>query len=137
MSYRRVHAVLLSIAAVLGGFSALSGTRNSKYAGFARKIAAIFAKKFHRYVSVIYYLVLFVTFIYRAIQTYDLRGAVFYSLHGRLVLLTVLFSLVGIVSGIPMLSEASNPRLVHWVSNVTAYLLFLITMILGVLRVLG
>lgn len=133
----RIHAMLLSVAAVLGGFSALSGMRNSQSANLARKIPAIFAKKYHRYVSAIYYLVLFVTFTYWALQTYDLRGAIFYSLHGRMALLTVLFSLVGIISGIPMLSESSRFRFIHWVSNVTAYVLLLITIIFGILRVLG
>ena len=133
----RIHAMLFSVAVVLGGFSVLSGMRNSQSAKLARKIPAIFAKKYHRYVSAIYYLVLFVTFTFWALQTYDLRGAIFYTLHGRMALLTIVFSVVGIVSGIPMLSGSSRFRLVHWVSNVTAYVLLLITIILGVLRVLG
>jgi hypothetical protein len=54
-----------------------------------------------------------------------------------LALLTVLFSIVGVVSGIPMLSDSSRFRFVHWVSNMTAYTLLLVTIVLGILRVYG
>jgi len=132
-----IHAALLSLAAVLGGFSALSGIRNSQSAVLAKKIPPIFAKRYHRYVSGVFYLVVFSAFLYWALVTYDLRGAVFYSLHGRLALLTVLFSIVGVISGIPMLSDSSRFRFVHWVSNMTAYALLLVTIVLGLLRVYG
>jgi len=132
-----VHAVLLSIAAVLGGFSALSGMRNSKSATIAKRIPAIFAKKYHRYVSASFYLILFSTFIYWSITTYDLRGAVFYTFHGRIALLTILFSVVGVVSGIPILGGSGKFKLMHWMSNMGAFLLLLITIVLGIMRAIG
>jgi DMSO/TMAO reductase YedYZ molybdopterin-dependent catalytic subunit len=131
-----VHAVLLSVAAGLGTFSALSGMRNSQSAVFARRVPAIFAKKYHRYVSGAFYLLLFGTFIFWAVETYDFRGAVFYTLHGRLALLTVLFGLAGFVTGIPML-YSDKLRSAHWSLNMAAFLLLLITIVLGILQATG
>lgn len=97
-----VRALLLSVGAVLGDFSALSGLRNSKSATVAKRIPAIFAKKYHRHVSALLYLILFGTFIYWSMAAYDLRGAILYTFHGQIVLLTILFSVVRVASGILM-----------------------------------
>jgi DMSO/TMAO reductase YedYZ molybdopterin-dependent catalytic subunit len=130
----RLHATLLSITAVLGGFSALSGLKNAENARAAKALPKFFAKKYHRYVSAVYYLLLFGTFLFWAAQTFELRGALFYSLHGRLALLTMIFSIIGIISGLPMLAKPSRLRWLHWVSNMTAYLLLLATVVLGILK---
>jgi len=126
---------LLSVTAVLGGFSALSGIRNAENAKAAKQLPKFFARKYHRYFSLAFYVLLFGTFLFWAAQTFELRGALFYSLHGRLALLTMIFSTVGIISGIPMLSRPAKLRWLHWVSNMTAYLLLLATVILGILRI--
>lgn len=70
----QAHALLHSVAAVLGGFSALSGLRNSQSARIAKRLPGILSKKYHRYVSAGYYLILFATFAFWALQTQDLRG---------------------------------------------------------------
>ena len=130
----RLHAALLTACAGLGAFSALSGIRNAEGAKLARRLPGFFARRYHRYVSAAYYLLLFATFLFWAAQTFELRGAVFYSLHGRLALLTILFAAAGLISGLPMLSHPPKLRWLHWVSNMTAYLLLLVTIVLGVLR---
>ncbi len=130
----RLHAALLSATAVIGAFSALSGLRNAENANFAKRLPRIFSSKYHRYVSLAYYVLLFGTFLFWASQTLELRGALFFSLHGRLALLTVIFAILGIVSGVPMLTRPPKLRWFHWVSNMTAFLLLLATIILGVLR---
>jgi hypothetical protein len=130
----RAHAVLLSITAVLGAFAALSGMRNSKDAKAAKRLPKIFSSKYHRYISLAYYLLLFGTFLFWASQTLALRGALFYTLHGRLALLTVIFATVGLISAVPMLAKTPKLRWFHWVANMTAYLLLLATIILGILR---
>jgi DMSO/TMAO reductase YedYZ molybdopterin-dependent catalytic subunit len=132
----KVHAALLSVAAGLGTFSALSGMRNSQTATLAKRIPAIFAKRYHRYVSGAFYLLLFGTFLFWALETYDLRGALFYTLHGRMALLTVLFGLVGVLTGLPMLS-GDRIRVAHWVANMTAFLLLIVTIALGIARAVG
>ncbi len=130
----RVHASLLTVAAVLGGFSALSGMRNAENARTAKRLPSIFSSKYHRYVSVAYYLLLFGTFVFWSSQTFQLRGSLFYSIHGRIALLTVIFAVMGVISGIPMLAKPPKWRWFHWVANMTAYLLLLATIVLGILR---
>jgi hypothetical protein len=124
----------MTVTAALGGFAALSGMRNAENAIAAKRLPAIFSTKYHRYVSLAYYLLLFGTFLFWSSQTLVLRGSLFYSLHGRLALLTVIFAIIGIISAIPMLARPPRLRWLHWVTNMTAYLLLLATIFLGVLR---
>ena len=128
----RVHALLLSVAAVFGTFSAFSGMRNSRQAGVASRLPAIFAKKYHRYSSYAFYGMLFVVFLFWVAEVYASRGAVFYTLHGRLALLTVAFGFVGAITGSSMLKDPRRFVTVHWVANMSAYLLLLITIALGI-----
>jgi hypothetical protein len=88
-------------------------------------------------VSIAFYLVLILTFIYWITITNDLRGAVFYSLHGRLALLTIIFALGGIFTGIGMARDPNRYRFAHWVSNMTCLALMGVTIVLGVLLALG
>lgn len=133
----QLHAGLLSIAAVLGAFSALSGLKSSQTTRLADRVPEVFPKRYHRYVSAAFYLVLFGTFIYWTIVTYEDRGAVFYSLHGRLALLAVAFSLLGAISGIVLISKPDRYRALHFAFAFTGYVLLLITIILGVLLAAG
>ena len=133
----QVHAVLLSFAAVFGGFAAISGLRNSTTTNLAERTPELFPRRLHRYISGAYYLILFGTFIYWALSTYDYRGAVFYSFHGRIALLTILFSLVGIATGVPLLSGSKRYRVMHFVFNMAGYALLLITIVLGIIRAAG
>jgi hypothetical protein len=66
----------------------------------------------------------------------NMRGSLFYSAHGRLALATVIFSAAGILTTIPLLRGFDRVRTIHWSLNMTAYVLFLITILLGILRAL-
>lgn len=132
-----VHAFLMTIALALGVFSTVSGLRNSLDDMVASRIPDFFTRKYHRYVSVAFYLILILTFLYWITITQELRGAVFYSLHGRLALLTVIFAVVGIITGAGMIKDPKRFRYIHWVSNLTTISLMVITAILGVLLASG
>jgi len=132
-----LHAALLSFAAIIGFFAALSGLRNSSTTELAGRIPELFPKRYHRYISGTYYFVLFAAFIFWAFSTYDYRGAVFYSLHGRLALITVLFSLVGLVTGLILQSDPKRYRVTHFVFNMAGYLLLLVTIALGIITAIG
>jgi hypothetical protein len=133
----RVHAILLSVAAVLGGFSALSGMRNSRSKELSSRMPAIFPQKYHRYVSVAYYAVLLLTFVYWAAVTFDYRGALFYSFHGRIALITIALSVVGVVTSLPILAGRDRWRTAHLMSNLGGYIMLLITIVLGAALALG
>lgn len=132
-----VHVVLMSLALALGAFSTVSGLRNSLDKKVADRIPDLFARKYHRYVSIAFYLIMIFTFLYWISVTYQLRGAIFYSLHGRLALLTIVFALVGMITGVGMGKDPKRYRFVHWVSNLTALSLMIVTVVLGVLLAVG
>ena len=132
-----VHAVLMTLALALGVFSVVSGLRNSLDKKVADRVPDLFLRKYHRYVSIAFYLIMILTFMYWASITLQLRGAIFYSLHGRLALLTMVFAFAGIATGIGMGKDPKRYRFVHWVSNLTAISLMAITVLLGVLLATG
>jgi hypothetical protein len=132
-----VHAVLMTVALVLGVYSTISGMGNSLDKKVAKRIPDIFASNYHRYVSIAFYLVMFLTFFYWIAITYQLRGAIFYSLHGRIALLTIVFGVAGIITGIGMGKDPIRYRFAHWACNLTVISLMIITMILGLLLALG
>ncbi|MDD1771142.1 MAG: molybdopterin-dependent oxidoreductase [Methanomassiliicoccales archaeon] len=126
------HAFALSIAAVFGTFSAYSGVVISREAKLGRLPPERFGRSFHRSVSALFYAILFIAFIFWALRTEDLRGAVFFTFHGRMALLTVLVGIVGAASGIVMLVRPNRLKWLHWTANMTCYVLLLITIALGV-----
>lgn len=132
-----VHAVLMTLALVLGAFSTVSGLRNSLDKKVADRIPDFFMRRYHRYLSIAFYLIMILTFMYWISITLQLRGAIFYSLHGRLALLTIVFAFVGIITGIGMGKDPKRYRFVHWVSNLTAISLMVVTIVLGVLLAVG
>jgi DMSO/TMAO reductase YedYZ molybdopterin-dependent catalytic subunit len=132
-----IHAALMSIAFALGIFSTLSGLRNSLDKKTADMVPDIFDPKYHRYVSIAFYLIVVLTFFYWISITEELRGAIFYSLHGRLALLTMGFALFGIITGIGMGKDPKRYRISHQMSNLTCLSLMAITIILGVLLAVG
>lgn len=132
-----VHALLMTLALALGVFSTVSGLRNSLDKKVADRIPDFFDRRYHRYVSVAFYLVMILTFLYWITITMNLRGAIFYSLHGRLALLTMVFAFVGILTGMGMRSDPKRYRYVHWVSNLTSLSLMVVTVVLGLLLAIG
>jgi hypothetical protein len=126
------HAFAMSIAAVLGTFSVYSGVRMSREGRLGRLPPAILGKNYHRSVSVLFYAILFIAFLLWALETEDLRGAVFYTFHGRMALTTVFVGVVGAASGIGMIYNPKRLKWLHWTANLTCYILLLITIALGV-----
>jgi hypothetical protein len=131
------HSILLSIAAILGGIATLTGLRNSKSQGISTKVPEILPRRYHRYLSIAYYALLLLVFAAWATVTFDSRGAIFYTFHGRIALITVVFSIIGIITSMPLLTGSDRWRSLHFVTNVGGYLLLLITIVLGAVLALG
>ncbi len=132
-----IHAVLMTVALALGAFSTVSGLRNSLDKRVAERIPDFFHRRYHRYVSILFYLIVLLTFLYWISITLQLRGAILYSLHGRLALMTAVFAVAGIVTGLRMRRDPKRNRFVHWVSNLTALSLMVVTVVLGILLASG
>ena len=126
------HAFALSIGAVVGTFSAYSGIRISQEAKRGRRPPEIFGKGYHRGMSALFYAILFIAFLLWALRVEDLQGALFFTFHGRVALITVLVGLVGVGSGVAMIYSPERVKWLHWTANLTCYGLLLITIALGV-----
>jgi DMSO/TMAO reductase YedYZ molybdopterin-dependent catalytic subunit len=131
------HAILLSIAAVIGGVSVVSGFRNSKNRELSSMVPWTIPKKYHRYISTGFYVLFLFVFLFWASVTFDNRGAIFYTFHGRIALITIILAFAGIITSIPLLNGSDRWRTIHFVTNVGGYLMLLITIALGVLLALG
>ncbi len=131
------HAVLLSFAAFLGAISAVSGVRNSKNRELSSKVPFSIPKKYHRYISFGFYVILLLVFLFWVTVTFDNRGAVFYTFHGRMALITVIMALAGIITSMPLLAGHDRWRTIHFVTNVGGYMLLLITIAFGVILAFG
>jgi len=126
------HAFALSIGAVLGTFTAYSGIRISQEARVGRRPPEMFGKGYHRTISFLFYGILIVAFLLWSLRVEDLQGELFFTLHGRLALITVLVGVVGIASGVVMIFDPKRLKWLHWSANLTCYFLLLITIALGV-----
>jgi hypothetical protein len=124
----------MSVALVLGAFSLVTGLANSADKKISSMVPNIFGWRYHRNVSIAFYAVMVLTFLFWSGVTLEFRGAVFYSLHGRLALITILFALAGIFTGLGMARSPGRYRYWHWVTNLTTFSLFVITVVLGILR---
>jgi len=129
------HALLLTIAAILGGFSAVGGLKFSRESTFWRDLPSWYSRKFHMNISWAFLAVLYFTFTYWVVTTLIKRGDVFYSGHGILGLLAVSLLSVGMVTGISIERGNEKIRTIHLVSNLMGFLLLLATIGFGIIRI--
>ena len=128
------HALLLTLAALAGGLSAIGGLKFSQESTFWRDLPPWFSRRFHRNVSWAFFAILYFTFTYWVVTTVIKRGEVFYSAHGILGLLAVLSLSVGLTTGVLLERGREGVRTAHLVSNLTGYLLLLATVGFGLIR---
>ena len=125
------HASLLSIAAIFGGISAISGLKFSNKSKFWSDLPV--SRRFHNISSYIYYLILFPVFFYWIFVTYDMRGDVFYTNHGKVALAVIVLHTIGFISGLSLLKNSKKLRMTHLFTNILGYFLLLGTMISGII----
>lgn len=128
------HAILLTLAALVGGFSAVGGLKFSRDSTFWRDLPAWFNRRSHTTISAAFLAILYFTITYWAVTTYIKRGDVFYSGHGMLGLLSVGLLTVGLVTGGALERGKEGARTLHLVSNLMGFLLLLATMAFGLIR---
>jgi hypothetical protein len=126
-----VHAALLTSAAIIGGYVAIGGLGASRTSRWAEKVPRFFRGPYHAHLGMLYYLLVLIVFAWWAFQTYDLRGAVLYSFHGRMAALTIIVATAGAVSGLYLRRWPDRRRWWHSMLNNAGYLMILITIILG------
>lgn len=129
------HAVLFSAAGVAGALAAISGVMNGRR---RRQGKPYFLNpRLHTYVGYLFAILVFVVFVWWTSQTYFYRGAIFYTFHGRLALASVLLEAVGLIAGVLLGQHRERARWWHWFFTITGFLIFLITIVLGIQLAVG
>jgi hypothetical protein len=129
------HAALFSAIGIVGGLAAVSGIIN----GIRRRRGEPYFlnPRLHTYAGYVLTILLLVVFIWWASQTYYYRGGIFYTFHGRLALASVLLATVGLITGILLVQHWEKARWWHWFFTMSGFLLFLITIVLGIQLAIG
>lgn len=129
------HAALFSVTGVIGGLAAVSGIMN----GIRRRRGAPYflQPRLHTYAGYVFAILVLIVFAWWASQTYYYRGEIFYTFHGRLALASVLLEAAGLVTGVLLTRKWEKARWWHWFFTVTGFVIFLITIILGIQLAMG
>lgn len=131
------HATLFSITFFLGGFSIVSGLRRVGKIDNWDLPNFIKSKKFHLSFTTAYLVVAIVTFIYWTIQTFLLRGSVFYSLHGIIALLSIV-GLIGTgITGLLKIKRLTPQNTWHLNLSIFAFTFYTVTIVIGITLALG
>ncbi len=127
----RFHALLFSIALLVGGLAAISGVKRSKTMTNFRDFPAFLGRKFHVITSVAFLGFSTSAFIYWMISTLTVRGHIFYTLHGIVGLLSIALIVIGGIGAIPDLWRSGSKRTWHGKVSLYGFGIFLITILLG------
>ena len=132
-----VHAILFSIALILGGIALMSGLKFSKDYDTFKDLPNFINRKFHMIISVAYAVFLIIILIFWFSQTFLLRGSILYTVHGYLALATIVLQIIGVISGIRRLKRGPTKKNWHFNANLYSFILLVITILLGFLLTRG
>ncbi|MFX1535245.1 MAG: molybdopterin-dependent oxidoreductase [Promethearchaeota archaeon] len=134
-----LHAILLSISFLFGGVSFMAGLKFSSSNNIFRDLPNFISRKFHLLVSTLYVLSSLLVFIFWVIQTYLLRGGVFYTWHGIIGLITVVSVVAAGVTGILKYKRGSRKKEQDWHGIITLFsiIFYAMVIILGFSRAFG
>jgi len=136
-SHWGTHAFLFSISFIAGAIALISGLKFSRRTNYFIDLPDFFSSKFHRIISVVYVGSVVAVFIYWAIQTVLLKGALLYSFHGVGALAVILLHIVGGITGRPIAMTDRTNRGRHFKFNVAGYILYTLTITAGFLLAFG
>ena len=129
------HAILFSVAGVVGTLAAVSGIMNGRRRKKGRSLLPgpspphICRLPLCHHGTSGLHLVGF--------QTEYYQGEIFYTLHGQLALASVLLETAGLITGVLLVRHWEKARWWHWFFTVTGFIFFLITIVLGIQLAIG
>ncbi|NVM37285.1 MAG: molybdopterin-dependent oxidoreductase [Candidatus Lokiarchaeota archaeon] len=127
-----LHAFLLSVAFLFGGIAMISGLKRSPVTELFHDLPKFVNKKFHITFSIAYFLTSLSAFIYWMISTILNRGAIFFTVHGILALLAIIFLIPGVITGLKKSRiRDQKTRTWHYKWNIYSFIFFTSTIILG------
>ncbi len=128
-----IHAYLFSIAFIFGGLSIISGYKFSQKPNRFKELPQFVSIRFHIIFSILFVIFSCISFIYWSISTIISRGALFYSLHGIIGLITIVLLIIGSILGLPKYRKTKKGRIYHRKISSWAFSLFLISILFGLL----
>jgi hypothetical protein len=128
------HALLLAISFLAGGLSIMSGLRRSPITKYFWDLPKFFAFKFHKVVSLVYFFIAIGTFSYWTAFTLLNRGAIFYTLHGILALLSITLLVPSFITGFKKNKKRNgNQKTWHYKWSMMSFSMFILSISLGFL----
>lgn len=126
-----IHAYLFSIGFIFGGLSFVSGQKLAPYQNPYKNLPDFVKKPFHVFVSVSFLTFSIIIFGYWVYSTIDLRGAIFYSIHGIIGLITMLFLLASTILLVPWFKNKAKKQKFHRKLSAWGFYLYLISILVG------
>ncbi|MFX1296367.1 MAG: molybdopterin-dependent oxidoreductase [Promethearchaeota archaeon] len=127
-----LHAFLLSVAFIFGGIAMISGLKRSQFTELFHDLPKFVNKKFHIASALAFFLISLTSFIYWMISTILNRGAIFYTVHGIIALLSMVFLIPNVITGIKKNKKRdSRGKTWHYKFSVYSSIFFLSTILLG------
>jgi hypothetical protein len=127
----RLHATLLSISFLLGTLAAISGEKLSPTTNRFKDFPAFISRRFHVTASVLFLASAVASFTYWVTATLSARGAVFYTLHGIVGLLSIGLLVFGAIMLVPKLKRSPTRSLWHGKISLYGFILYVVTILLG------
>ena len=128
-----IHAYLFSIALIFGVLSIISGYKFSRRPNKYKDLPQFVTRRFHILFSLLFTIYACISFIYMSISTIISRGALFYSLHGIIGLITMVFLVIASISALPKYRKTKKGRNLHRKISTLAFYLFLGSVLFGLL----
>jgi hypothetical protein len=132
-----VHAILFSIALILGGIALMTGLKFSREYDYFKDLPNFINRKFHMIISITYAVFLISILIFWFGQTFLSRGSILYTVHGYLALSTVILQIIGVISGIRRIRRGPTRKNWHFNTNLYSFILLIVTILLGFLLTRG
>ncbi|MBD3256716.1 MAG: molybdopterin-dependent oxidoreductase [Candidatus Lokiarchaeota archaeon] len=132
------HAYLFALTFIFGGLSLISGYKFMPQKTEFKKLPNFINLRFHIIFSLLFVAFSMISFLYWIIATFIERGAVFYSIHGMVSLITMIVLVSGGILGHPKLHRTEKGRTLHINISRFAFYLFLGSIIFGmIISVMG
>lgn len=128
-----IHAYLFTISFIFGGLSYISGRKFSPIMNINKNLPKYVSRRFHKIFSLLFLFTSSTSYIYWIIATFQLRGSVFYSLHGIVSLFSMILILFASILSIPSFFKSEKGRKYHILIGSWAFYLYLGSILFGIL----
>jgi len=127
------HAYLFAITFIFGGLSMISAYKFVPRSNLSKKLPDFITNRTHILFSLIFTILSLITFIFWSISTFNLRGSLFYSLHGIIGLVTMILLTISSVLRLFRIEAFKNRENSYLKISTAAFYSFSLSMLIGFL----